>query len=36
MRDSYAVGLWKAIGKQWDFLDTNVSFVVGSGNRVKF
>lgn len=33
MRDSYAVGLWKAIGKQWDFLDTNVSFVgvVGIG-----
>ena len=30
------VRVWKAIGKQWDFFKTKISFAVGSGSKVKF
>ena len=32
VRDSYRVGVWKVMGKQWDFLKTKISFSVGSGS----
>ena len=36
VRDSYGVGVWKAIGKQWDIASfkTKVSFAMGSESRV--
>ena len=36
MRDSYGVGVSKAIRKQWDVFKIKVSFAVSNGSRVKF
>ena len=32
----YGVGLWKAIRKEWLFLNSRLAYQVGSGQRVKF
>ena len=32
LRDPYRVGVWKVMGKQWDFLKTKISLAVGSGS----
>ena len=36
VRDSYGVGLWKVIGKEWDLFNTRVCFAMGNWSRVKF
>ena len=36
MRDSYGVGLWKAIRLLWELVSSITLFVVGNGRRVKF
>ena len=36
VRDSSEVGVWKVIGKQWDFFKTKISFAVSNGKKVKF
>ena len=36
VRESYGVGLWKVIRKDWDLLTSRVAFSIGSGWRVQF
>ncbi|RVX05071.1 hypothetical protein CK203_019132 [Vitis vinifera] len=36
VRDSYGVGVWKEIRKQWELFNSMISFVVGNGCRMKF
>ena len=36
MRDSYRVGVWKDIGKVWDYFNMKISFAVGNRSRMKF
>ena len=36
MRSGYGVGLWKAIRKEWHVLSNRISFMVGSGQRMRF
>ena len=35
MRDSYEVGLWKALSKEWNFFISRVSFEAEDGSIVK-
>ena len=32
----YGLGVWKAIRRRWPLVNNKLSFVVGSGLRVKF
>ena len=35
-RNSFRIGLWKEIRKDWEVVLLNVKFVIGDGNRVSF
>ena len=35
-RNSFGIGLWKKIRKDWEVVLLNVKFVIGDGSRVSF
>ena len=36
MSERYSVGLWKAIRKEWNYLNDRLAYQVGNGQRVRF
>ena len=34
--ERYGVGLWKAIRKEWNYLNGRLAYQVGNGQRVRF
>ena len=36
VKDSYGIGVWKAIKKEWNMVAGRISFVVDNGRRVLF